>query len=482
MTRGTSPFTQDIARIDDRNHASREPRSSTVSKVSTRTADSDQTRSVRAKFKGGRIAQIVGSEVSRVSDYIFKSQAPKDVGPDSADASGYESDSDELAEESPAPQQSRLLRVPTATSKAGTHTTAPKDQPQFHIQGLPSFTSPFQRDRNALDNANDAESPGGTPTRTEMNDGNDPVSNAAAARRAGKSPRLDKMGLPKLDIRAATPDKRRNSYGFGSALDLTRTKSASNQFSEAINGQSIKTGSSRAQHATADGARRPSMMLYNTRSPERSRPDRMVSVQELMRTRVLLLATTIKAGNIAAYCEQFPQPQSSFLYTAFTSTGTSGVEIDKHLPVKRKDEHSLAARHLIAHLQSGSENFNLRLKHFAEETAQELHREVQILQDSTDSTLFPRLEELSERTGQLAQKLTTTSTLAVQAVKDQVYEASRMKRRGAFSFSRALGYKIIECGVIALLWLIWFVVTIVRLVLAVQHAIWALVAWLFFLR
>jgi hypothetical protein len=305
------------------------------------------------------------------------------------------------------------------------------------------------------------------------------------ARRAGKSPRLDQLALPKLNIGAATPKKRRNSYGFGSALNLAGTRSASDKFNEAINGTAIASGASGQNplEKGKDSSRRPSMMeIYKTRSQGQARPDKMVSVQELMRTRGLLIATVIKAGSISAYCEQYPQPQSAFLYKAFTTTGTSGSEVDRQLPVKRKDEHSLAARHLINHLQKRSEDFNSQLKYFAEQRAQELQREVQILQDSADHSLFPRLQDLSERAGQLAQKLTTTSTLAVKSVNDEVIEATKLKRRGPFRFSRALGYKLIEWAVVSILWIIWFDVTIIRLVLGIIKSIWSLIAWLFFLR
>lgn len=79
MSRGTSPFTKhmDEPFVTDSAKFPVEPRGSTVSKVSSKTTDSKTTDSgmhrshrVRGMFKGGRIAQLVGNEVSRVSDFI----------------------------------------------------------------------------------------------------------------------------------------------------------------------------------------------------------------------------------------------------------------------------------------------------------------------------------------------------------------------------------------------------------------------------
>lgn len=205
-------------------------------------------------------------------------------------------------------------------------------------------------------------------------------------------------------------------------------------------------------------------------------------MHDFFRTRALLLASAIKGTNISAYCDEIPQPQSPFLFSAFQTTGAASSEINKHLPARRKEEHVIAARHLISHLNNQFAEFNDNLQNFTRTTTVNLHREIQILEDKTESSLFPRLQKLSDQAGQLAQKLTTTSTLAVKSVNDDVAEATRMKRRGPYRLGRLLGYKLMEWGVVGVLWLIWFVVTVIRIVLGTARAMWAVVAWLFWLR
>ncbi|KAK5943306.1 hypothetical protein PMZ80_004313 [Knufia obscura] len=503
-SRDTSPFTkhQDEAFVDESARFPAEHRESMVSKVSSRTTDSKATESgvhrshrVRGMFKGGRIAELVGNEVSRVGEFIWKRDPPRGAVTDEGSVSGYESDSDELTDQDdPAKMPSRPERQPPnqhqSSNKAMSPVSAgakpsPKEAPQYHIQGLPSFTSPFQRDRDNQEKLLGAESPGGTPQRSQAEGyDSDPVSTAARARRAaGKSPRLDRLAPPKLDIRSATPDGRRSSYDFGTALDLSRTRSASELYNSAISGRPNERSAGNKRGLTAQRRSTNDMSRnFSHEGRSSSRPPQNIRIHDFFRTRALLLASTIKATNIATYCDEFPKPQSSFLFSAFQTTGATGSEVNRHLPARRKEEHAIAARHLIAHLNKQSGEFNDHLSNFTETTTVNLHREIQILEDKTESSLFPRLQALSDQAGQLAQKLTTTSTLAVKGVNDDVAEAFRMKRRGPYRFGRLLGYKLMEWGVVGLLWLIWFVVTVIRIVLGTARAIWAVIAWLFWLR
>lgn len=500
--RGTSPFNPHMSRVStrDSHFTNPEPRDSTASKISSRSNDSAPHRShrVRGIFKGGRIAELVGNEVSRVGDYIWKREPPrKSGGTDSGSSSGYESDSDDLDEDK-VTQAKRLNRpdqplTPKSASSTKSPTSnpplgksSPRNAPQYHIQGLPSFTSPFQKDREQQDRKQGQQSPGGTPHATDDDDHLDPVSTGAAASRAGRSPRFDRLAPPKLDIRAATPDGRRSSYGFGMALGLERARSASQLYNEAINEEDLARRDSRLLAGGAPLARFSSHGNELTKSLSRDsgfRPgNRNITVRDLARVRGLMIAVAIKATNIAEISEGIPHPQSAFVYHAFESTGASGLEIDRILPVRRRDEHVVAARHLISYMESKSSSFNDRLSDFTRTTTVDLQREIQVLGDTVDGELFPRLQSLSDTAGQLAQKLTTTSTLAVKSVNDEVTAAARMKRRGPQRLGRWLGYKLMEWAVVALLWWIWAVVTVVRLGIGTVKAILAVLAWMFWVR
>ncbi|KAK5097516.1 hypothetical protein LTS08_006929 [Lithohypha guttulata] len=503
--RGTSPFTRYRTRasIDESSLSTADPHSSTLSKASTRTtqATAQRPHRVRGIFKGGRIAELVGNEVSRVGDFIWKREPPRRSDmTEEGSTSGYESESDELTDqvdqESKAATQldrHHAQRSPTGRQAAtpGSPAASPETRglPQYHIQGLPNFTSPFQRDRDEQDRKKRPRSPGGTPRISEpagVNDEIDPVSTGAAARRADKSPRFGRLAPPKLDIQAATPDgRRRGSYGFGTALNLNRTRSASDIFNNAIGGESAHSKSPSYSRPSSQSRfhSRPGAELRRTDSREYGgRTGNPVMVSDVHRVHSLLVTLAIKATNIADLCDAVPNPQSQFLYSAFRSTGATSEEIRKHFPIRRRDEHFVAGQHLVSHLGKQGNIFNDRLTHFTSHISNNLHKEIQILEDKADSALFPRLQKLSDTAGQLAQKLTTTSTLAVKSVNDEVSEAMRLKRRGTIRFSRWLGYKLMEIGVVSALWLIWFVVTVIRFALGTIRGVWAVVAWLFWLR
>lgn len=499
MSRGISPFAAAHARssLDEPPPYAAEPRASTISKVSSKTTDSGAHRShrVRGMFKGGRIAELVGNEVSRVGEFIWKRDPPRrsDIT-ETGSTSGYESDSDELMDgrnrpNRPLAQVTESLPSSSPSSVKNVNATSPvkkstpHETPQFHIQGLPSFTSPFQRDREEIEKKTRAQSPGGTPQRDPHGNGydDDPISTAAKARRAaGRSPRFDNLAPPRLDIRAATPDGRRSSYGFGEALDLSRTLSASYLFNNAINGEPLQPQSSLERRSTAL-SRFQSTDLTKVASNDSGIP-KHITIQDCLRTRSLLLTIAVKATNVADYADSIPEQQSAFLYSVFDTTGASGSEINQYLPARRREEQVIAARHLISRLNDLSATFNDHLNHFTTYTTPDLQREIQILEDKADKTLFPRLQSLSDSAGQLAQQLTTTNALNIKSANDEVAEARRLQRRGPGVIGRWFGYKLIEWGVVSMLWAIWFVVKVCRFGIGTVQFIWGAIAWLFWLR
>lgn len=507
MTRGISPgdYRRKSSSVDGSvNLLSAEPRSATVSKVNSRATDhSQRSHRVRGMFKGGRIAELVGHEVNRVGDFIWKRDPPRHNVMDRGSVSGYETESDDFSDymmdkptKGPVKQASK-----SSLSQASARSISPSARetklpstssttalaPQYHVPGLPSFTSPFQKDRDAHDKKAGGLSPGGTPLREEKGE-HDPVSSGAAASRARRSPRFDQLAPPRLDVRSATPDGRRSSYGFGAGLDMTRTLSASQTYNSAISGSAYRPRESTRVSSIAvptpyfniqDDASQAELSLSRTRS---SVVPKQVTIHDYSRLRGLLFSVGIKAMNITSYCEEVPNPQSSFLYSAFETTKARDPEIQKNLPAPRKREHVIAARHLINHVNTQSNQFNDNLHRFSITTAVDLQREIQILEDNTESSLFPRLQKLSDEAGELAQKLTTTSRLAIRNVDDEVSKAARMKRRGPFRISGVLWYKLMEWGVVGLLWGIWAVATTIRVGLGIVRAVWAIIAWLLWFR
>lgn len=507
MTRGISPgdYRRKSSSIDGSLNLLPEPRGGTISKVSSRATDhSHRSHRVRGMFKGGRIAELVGHEVNRVGDYIWKREPPRKNVTDGGSISGYETESDDFSDymmDKPARNPGKKASKASLSqgserslSPSARETKLPPPAPtkappsQFHVQGLPSFTSPFQKDRDAKERKPATVSPGGTPAEEKKHVDHDPVSSGNAASRAARSPRFDQLAPPRLDVRSATPDGRRSSYGFGSGLDLTRTLSASQTYNSAINGATFRPRESTRLSSMAmpasyfnipDDGSQNDLSLSQTRS---STAPKRVTIHDYSRLRGLLASVAVKATNIAAYCEEIPNPQSSFLYSAFETTKARDPELQQQLPAPRKKEHSIAARHLIGHLGTQSNEFNDHLHHFTTTITVGLQREIQILEDNTESSLFPRLQTLFDEAGQLAQKLTTTSTLAVRTVNDEVAEAARLKRRGPFRISRVLWFKLMEWGVVGLLWGIWAAVTIIRVILGTIRGIWAVLAWLLWFR
>lgn len=445
---------------------------------------------IRGIFKGGRIAEIVNHEVSRVSDYIWKREAPRRAA-DSGSISGYESDSEQepekkvgndagdSAKKSPPQNEFSPQSAHTATPRSA-HSGSPSDQrQQYHVQGLPSFTSPFQHDRDVQREKAREQSPGGT---TAPGDGEtaEEVHSIAHAK-ANRSPRIDRLQPAKINTSTGQSQwERRKSHGFSQALDLTRTKSASESFNDAINGRDRRDG------RPIDATHLPLITISTDKTEEFQGTGRSVarhndvSMQDVLRAQALLLMTAVKSTNIIKRWDEHQQPPSQFLVRTLQHCDPGKLH---HLRARRREEHQIAASTLITLITSQSALLNDHLASFSATTTPTLHRDLQIVEDKADRTLFPRLRDLSDHAARLAQNLTTTSTLAVRAVNDDIAQAAKMKRRrGVFRFVRRLGFNLAEWVVVGLLWLIWLVAMVVRFAVGVVGRVWRGVTWLLWLR
>ena len=158
------------------------------------------------------------------------------------------------------------------------------------------------------------------------------------------------------------------------------------------------------------------------------------------------------------------------------------IEDDTDAPrVTRKDEYVVAARNLIARLTNDGQKFQMKLQSFQSIVSPNLHRALQELEDFVNNELTPRVRQSGDGAGELSTKLSYTSTLAVKEVNERIDAAIRRRRRGPVRWMRRFGYLCIEWVVVALLWGIWAVVSILRVVRAVLGIFIRLVKWLLFL-
>ncbi|CAI7663089.1 unnamed protein product [Penicillium glandicola] len=406
---------------------------------------------LRGIFKGpGRIAEIVGNEVSKVGDLILK----KDADPGSrksSSATTFASDDSESDEESrdikKSGSKSLLRRLPTFTDEPGrlTRRNSEKNSSRAFIPSLPTFTSPLRQDeRSEASEATDFGSP-----RERLSSPQNYVSR--------DSPK--KFSLPRsktLDFSPSLHTGRTKHHDIQDPavpFSLTRppvtglaNARASPGLSPGLSPEGRGTGLSGASRAWSISGR-SIHTLIDTGVPGKP---------EVERTRALLLSSGIKAREITRRSHTPREPVPPWLQNS-VGPGTSVPR------VTRIGEFDLAAQCLLRRFEHTQHSFQQSMHHFSTSTSLPLRTQLRNLEDLVNHTLAPRVRTTANDAEDLCVHLNTTSTLAVKQLSDALDRGLR-KRRRRLRWVRRTGFMVLEWALVAMLWWVWLIVMAFKLV------------------
>ena len=487
MTRGVSPLSRHRTQTTEPDELapqwSNEHRHSTASKVSTRSAGptgptgGDHSR-LRGMFKGGRIAEIVGNEVSRVGDFIWKRDPPvprrrrgsasdgstRSYGSDTEDDHHRHQQNGTVFKTPPQDPRSRSSTLESVAPDQASHTTKdhPKsNRPQLNNPNLPNFTSPFQKDRDKVDKKQGLLGPEDASIRVDSTD-NIPNLNS-------RSPRLAQ--LPKLDTGPPNADNdlsRQNTYGFGDALDHSRSRDASDQLNS-VSGP--VTGLSRLRPTKSAGD------ISGSDAGMEDRETGDVKIRDIERAYALLFSSTVKAREIGRRADDAEQGMPAYLFESLTSENKA-LHTTSPMKIRRRDRHVVAAQNIMKTLEMHSTTFNQKIHSFTRSRIPGLHTQLQTLEDQVENSMTPQVRVTADSAGELSMKLATTSTLAVKELNDTIERAFRHKRRGPIRVFRKAWFAGMEWTVVGLLWLIWAVVSVIQSILGMGRGMIRGVRWL----
>ena len=415
----------------------------------------------RGFFRGGRIAEIVGSEVGRVSDRLWRKDAGNQASHVASPASGYASDESDLGvdglDSSPDVDLSRT-------------TTNDDEKPTYFMSNLPSFqmTSAKEAQKEAQSAQSSAEDP---ITRQQL-----------AQRQRGRSARFERLAPPKIDMR---------SISSSPSPPLTRTQTR-NLVSSYDPFDSRQSSTSRSEGRVRDADRRlnavlgipgtigrgaPPMTglasLKNRRSRERpafegnrrwSMSNRSVSAvrgdvtkRDIARVRALLLSSGVKANEIARRAHDISTTSSPILQDL---RETSGAPLPQ---VPQSQEHALAARIFTSHIDEDNKQLRDAAERFSNETIDQLHQQIKDVDEHITQRLTPLVRGSADEADVFSAQLTTTHTLEVKQLNDAV-DAILRRRRRRLRWVRRLGYVVLEWTLLGIMWWVWLIVVIVRLI------------------
>ncbi|KAJ5788300.1 hypothetical protein N7457_003290 [Penicillium paradoxum] len=419
---------------------------------------------LRGIFKGpGRIAEIVGNEVSKVGDLILK----KDADPESrksSSATTFASDDSDSDAESKGDKKSSskglLRRLPAFGDEPGrlTRRDLEKTSSRTFKPSLPTFISPLRQDER---------------------------SQAYEATDLG-SPRERLLAPRKDDSRESTkrlPLPRSKTIDFSTSLHPGRTKH------HEIKDPSIPFSLTRPPVTGLANARASPEISPDGRRPGLSGASRAWSISgrslqtlvdtgvpgkpEVERTRALLLSSGIKAREITRRAHTAREPAPHWLQSSIGP----GVSLPR---VTRINEFDLAAQNLLQRFEMTQQSFQQSMHHFSTTTSSPLRTQLTNLENLVNQSLAPRVRATANDAEDMCVQLNTTSTLAVKQLSDALDKGIR-KRRRRLRWIRRTGFMVLEWALVAMLWWVWLIVMAFKLVRGVFRGAFSAVRWVLWL-
>jgi hypothetical protein len=422
---------------------------------------------IRGFLKNSRIAEIVGSEVSKVGDLIRR----KEGGSHSRQSSYASSivseyhESDEEASDGDESIPSKGTSLRRGNTFSDDEWGVPWRKPNVRVP-----SKPFSTTLPPVGSIND---------RNELAVERPDASRISDVHFVPAHPRLAPTISSSIDT---TPySERRDSYGFR-ASSRDRSPERRPKLQVLDNGISDATLRTRPPvtgltNAEASRARRPTLStgkhgwtLSNRSIPTVDDPN-IVEKREVLRYKAFLLSSGIKASALVHCFEEprpRPRPPPQFLQSL--------VVVDDVPRLTRIDEFNYAARTLLERLESNKTSLNKTMYRFSKSTLLPLQREIDILEDLINTSLTPRVRAAALEAEALSTQLNTTSTLAIKQLSDTLDKGLRKRNRRLRSIQR-IGFVLLEWVLVGGMWWVWLVVMVFKVLRGVGMGVVKSIRW-----
>lgn len=429
---------------------------------------SPQDSRLRGFFKGrGKIAGLVGNEVSRVGDRILKKEPLADSRKSSAavSLSSDDSDMDDVeetkGESKPSPRTS-LRRLPTDESYRMPRGHSERGAAKRSVLSLPTFASPLRRQ--------------------DVEDKQAGASGVDSPYERDPSPLVCNAGTSQGKIPSLPVDRPDEGFAFNRSVPPALEKTKGGQ----INDPSVPFTLNRPPVTGLTQAKASPSPSSRERRPRLSGPsrswsisDRSLSVladtgipgkREIERTRALLLSSGIKAREIVRRAETARDPPPEFLRC---SVGPNELAPR----VARVHEFDVAAQRLLQEFERSQYLLQESMDRFSASTSSRLKSQLSSLESLANLSLSRRVRTVSDDAEDLSVQLHTTSTLAVKQLSDALDRGMR-KRHRRLRWMRRAGFVVLEWALVGVLWWVWLIVMIFKLFRGILRGTVSGVRWI----
>ncbi len=463
---------------------------SPIKKVISRRNDDDLklklTGSIRRKGEDSGIRGLFkGSKnpVARVSDFFWKKEL-------SGPASGFSTDESDVEDrQSSQPKSENKGSRESSTSPQPDEfdaIAARTEKPSF-IPDMPVFTSPFDgRGRSTKPK----ESPGSPdPTLSQEK-------RAREERRRYSRAHLLELP-PRIDVHTASP----NSSPDTGAVDRFHMDSSVSDIESRRGSYSngVQEADARLNAILGlPGKRRnalPITGLSNLETSHDTRPslegkrqwsisDRGTSVnrgpmtkREIARIRALLFSSGIKAKEISRRAAELQDLRTD---EDFRYKDVALLAREEPKPVAKSQEHRLAARIISEDIQLSSQIWHTSADTFCNTTVSELLDKIETLRSRVGDSLTPATRKAADEADEVSKDLVTSQTLQVKSINDAIAKMMRRQSR-KFRWVRRGGWVLVEWALVGVMWWVWFMVVLARIIIGVGRGAVAGFRWLFWL-
>ena len=447
---------------------------------------SEADSKIRGFFKGGRLAEIVGNEVSRVGDKLRRRDASTQASPVVSPASSVWGESDTEGDGLDSGMDADISRVTTRTDGLNHGKAA---QPKYHMDNLPSFRSPLVKDKTTGDIPEETFDKMAKPLQSQH------------SQERGRSSRFRRLAPPKLDMRSISPS---------SLPPLTRTQTR-NTVTSYDPFDSRQSSTSRSEARVRDADRRLNAVLGTPGTIGRGGPpitglatleicqrrarerpavkdnrqwsiaDRGVSAtrgivtkRDIARVKALLLSSGVKANEIVRRAHEVSEkPSPLFQDLQSMSKGS--------LPrVCRTEEHNLAARIYASNIDDTIQQLRGIAESFSNSALDDLHGQIKEVDEQVTQKLTPSVRTCADEADAFSAQLTSTHVIEIKQLNDSV-DAVLRRRRRRLRWIRRGGFVVLEWTLLGIMWWVWLIVVIIRLIRGTIRGFFSAIRWLFWL-
>lgn len=463
-------------------------RAKSVNKKNPRAID--QEPRLRGFFKGRRIAQLVGDEVHKVGGKLRKKDNLNTLSRVSSVQSGYATDESDLETDLSALESSPedLLLIASNRTEGGRlwqNESTAVARPAYQHRRLPSFRSAFTRNETL-------------PSNSTAFIGADHITRQQLAQRArGRSMRFERLAPPKIDVdriwpSSSPPTTHSHTRDTGLSRDGSRRSSDSRSDNRVHNvekrlkdvldtpgtlgsGKQLVSSVSSLEILHAHASSQPNAQEQYQRSvgdQSVSASHKAVTKRDLARVEAFLLSSGVKANEISRRAQEVDDLRSAALRSL--PENFQG----QFSGVPRSQEHMFAAGNLIENIEATSQRLQDAEEKFLSTSVDKLHSQLRDLDRRLTQKFTPAVRGFADDADALSAELTTTHTLNFKQLNDSI-EILLRRRRRRFRWIRRGGYVLLEWTLLGLMWGVWLIVVVVRLVRCTVELLIGSLRWLF---